>query len=210
MENFDYLQMLAGELYIARDVAEVCDPREGREITRQINQTDRNDREKIKRLVGKIVAHKDDNYWITPPVYVDYGNHITVGSNFYCNLDCIFLDVNKITIGDNVMVGPRVSFYTAGHPTDAEIRNEALEFGLPITVKDNVWIGGNVVILPGVTIGKNSIVAAGAVVTKDVPDNVIVGGNPARVIREIGEADKAKWERMKDTYYRKKKEFEER
>ncbi len=116
MENFDYLQMLAGELYIARDVAEVCDPREGREITRQINQTDRNDREKIKRLVGKIVAHKDDNYWITPPVYVDYGKHITVGSNFYCNLDCIFLDVNKITIGDNVMVGPRVSFYTAGHP----------------------------------------------------------------------------------------------
>lgn len=109
------------------------------------------------------------------------------------------------------MVGPRVSFYTAGHPTDAEIRNEALEFGLPITVKDNVWIGGNVVILPGVTIGKNSIVAAGAVVTKDVPDNVIVGGNPARVIREIGEDDKAKWERMKDTYYyRKKKEFEER
>ncbi|MSE09620.1 hypothetical protein GKC33_13385, partial [Lactobacillus salivarius] len=89
-------------------------------------------------------------------------------------------------------------------------RNEALEFGLPITVKDNVWIGGNVVILPGVTIGKNSIVAAGAVVTKDVPDNVIVGGNPARVIREIGEADKTKWERMKDTYYRKKKEFEER
>ena len=86
--------MLAGELYIARDVAEVCDPREGREITRQINQTDRNDREKIKRLVGKIVAHKDDNYWITPPVYVDYGKHITVGSNFYCNLDCIFLDVN--------------------------------------------------------------------------------------------------------------------
>lgn len=210
MENFDYLQMLAGELYIARDVAEVCDPREGREITRQINQTNRNDREKIKRLVGKIVAHKDDNYWITPPVYVDYEKHITVGSNFYCNLDCIFLDVNKITIGDNVMVGPRVSFYTAGHPTDAEIRNEALEFGLPITVKDNVWIGGNVVILPGVTIGKNSIVAAGAVVTKDVPDNVIVGGNPARVIREIGEADKAKWERMKDTYYRKKKEFEER
>lgn len=116
-----------------------------------------------------------------------------------------FLDVNKITIGDNVMVGPRVSFYTAGHPTDAEIRNEALEFGLPITVKDNVWIGGNVVILPGVTIGKNSIVAAGAVVTKDVPDNVIVGGNPARIIREIGDADKAKWERMKDTYYRKKK-----
>ena len=179
MENFDYLQMLAGELYIACDVAEVCDPRKGREITRQINQTDRNERKKIKRLVGKIVAHKDDNYWITPPVYVDYGKHITVGSNFYCNLDCIFLDVNKITIGDNVMVGPRVSFYTAGHPTDAEIRNEALEFGLPITVKDNVWIGGNVVILPGVTIGKNSIVAAGAVVTKDVPDNVIVGGNPA-------------------------------
>src|SRR5699024_9051523 len=117
---------------------------------------------------------------------------------------------NKITIGHNVMVGPRVSSYTASHPTDAEIINEALEFGLPITVKDNVRIGGKVVMLPGVTIGKNSIVAAGAVATKHIPDYVIGGGNPARVIREIGEDDKAKWEQMKDTYDRKKKEFEER
>ena len=95
MENFDYLQMLAGALYIACDVAEVCDPREGREITRQINQTDRNEREKIKRLVGKIVAHKDDNYWITPPVYVDYGKHITLGPTITLSPIVILLTSRK-------------------------------------------------------------------------------------------------------------------
>lgn len=98
MENFDYLQMLAGELYIACDVAEVCDPRKGREITRQINQTDRNEREKIKRLVGKIVAHKDDNYWIIPPVYVDYGKHITVAATFIVIWIVFFLMLIKLQL----------------------------------------------------------------------------------------------------------------
>lgn len=121
-------------------------------------------------------------------------------------MDCIFLDVNKIIIGDNVMVGPRVSFYTAGHPIDAEIRIEELEFGLPITIEDNVWIGGSATILPGVTVGRNSIVAAGAVVTKDVPFNSIVGGNPARLIRVINQDDKQYWNKKKQEYQLKIKE----
>lgn len=124
-----------------------------------------------KELLGKT----GNELYITPPLYVDYGRHIEVGENFYANMDCIFLDVNKIIFGDNVMVGPRASFYTAGHPIDPTIRTAELEFGTPIIVEDNVWIGGSATILPGVTIGKNAIVAAGAVVTKDVPANTIVG-----------------------------------
>ena len=116
-------------------------------------------------------------------------------------MDCIFLDVNTIRFGDDVMVGPRVSFFTAGHPTDPMIRQEQLEFGLAINVQDNVWIGGNSTILPGVTIGKNAIVGAGSVVTKDVPANTIVAGNPAQVIREIGEQDRIEWQKKKDAYY---------
>ena len=139
---------------------------------------------------------------------MDYGRHIEVGHNFYANMDCFFLDVNKIIIGYNVMVGPRVSFYTAGHPTDAEVRKTDLEFGLPIHIESNVWIGGNAVILPGITIGRNSIIAAGSVVTKDVPGNTIVGGNPARVIREIDGVDKELWNRKLKEYHLNKSNFQ--
>lgn len=104
------------------------------------------------------------------------------------------------------MVGPRVSFFTAGHPTDAEIRITDLEFGLPITVGNNVWIGGNSVLLPGITVGNNSIIAAGAVVTKDVPDHTIVGGNPAKVIRKVNQADKEKWQKQMKKYHLRKEE----
>ena len=137
---------------------------------------------------------------------MDYGRHVEIGNNFYANMDCIFLDVNKIKIGNNVMVGPRVSFYTAGHPIDPQIRIEELEFGLPITVEDNVWIGGSATILPGVTIGKNSIIAAGAVVTKDVAANTIVGGNPAQLIRAINEEDNHYWNKKKEEYQSRLKE----
>lgn len=121
-------------------------------------------------------------------------------------MDCIFLDINKIKIGNNVMVGPLVSFYTAGHPIDPQIRIEELEFGLPITVEDNVWIGGSATILPGVTIGKNSIIAAGAVVTKDVAANTIFGGNPAQLIRAINEEDNHYWNKKKEEYQSRLKE----
>ena len=182
-QDFEYERMLAGDLYVARDILPEHKSIHGKMIAQQINQVPIENTAEIVRL------------------NVDYGCHITIGDNFYANMDCIFLDVNRVTIGNNVMVGPRVGFYTAGHPIVADIRIEDLEFGSPIVVEDNVWIGGSAVILPGVTIGKNAIVGAGAVVTKDVPANSIVGGNPAKVIRMINDQDRQKWEQAKQKYW---------
>ncbi|KZK36897.1 MULTISPECIES: sugar O-acetyltransferase [Bacillota] len=205
-EDFDYKQMLAGDLYIAGNILPENKSIHGKKIVQKINNTPIEQTETIVVLERQVFGKTGNNLYVTPPFQVDYGRHVEIGNNFYANMDCIFLDVNKIIIGDNVMVGPRVSFYTAGHPIDAEIRIEELEFGLPITIEDNVWIGGSATILPGVTVGRNSIVAAGAVVTKDVPSNSIVGGNPARLIRVINQDDKQYWNKKKQEYQLKIKE----
>ena len=135
------------------------------------------------------IKHKE-NIYFEPPFHCEYGNHIEVGENFYANVNCIMLDVGKITIGDNVLFGPNVSIYTAGHPIHPESRNSGYEYGIPVTIGSNVWIGGSCVILPGVSIGNNVVIGAGSVVTKDSPDNVCAAGNPCRVIREITDADR--------------------
>ena len=135
------------------------------------------------------IKHKE-NIYFEPPFHCEYGNHIEVGENFYANVNCIMLDVGKITIGDNVLFGPNVSIYTAGHPIHPESRNSGYEYGIPVTIGSNVWIGGSCVILPGVSIGNNVVIGAGSVVTKDIPDNVCAAGNPCRVIREITDADR--------------------
>ena len=135
------------------------------------------------------IKHKE-NIYFEPPFHCEYGNHIEVGENFYANVKCIMLDVGKITIGDNVLFGPNVSIYTAGHPIHPESRNSGYEYGIPVTIGSNVWIGGSCVILPGVSIGNNVVIGAGSVVTKDIPDNVCAAGNPCRVIREITDADR--------------------
>lgn len=203
-KDFDYHSMLAGKLYLASEIFPENSSLEGKKIAQKINNLPIENKEEIVALEKELFGKTGESIYINPPLYVDYGRHVEIGNNFYANMDCIFLDVNKITIGDNVMMGPRVSLYTAGHPTDAEIRIKELEFGLPIVIKDNVWIGGNSTILPGVTVGKNAIVAAGSIVTKDVPNDTIVGGNPAKVIREIGEKDKKKWEKAMSGYYYEK------
>lgn len=200
-QDFEYERMLAGDLYVARDILPEHKSIHGKMIAQQINQVPIENTAEIVRLERTLFGKAGQNLYVNPPINVDYGCHITIGDNFYANMDCIFLDVNRVTIGNNVMVGPRVGFYTAGHPIVADIRIEDLEFGLPIVVEDNVWIGGSAVILPGVTIGKNAIVGAGAVVTKDVPANSIVGGNPAKVIRMINDQDRQKWEQAKQKYW---------
>nr|WP_270330518.1 sugar O-acetyltransferase [Lapidilactobacillus dextrinicus] len=200
-QDFEYERMLAGDLYVARDILPEHKSIHGKMIAQQINQVPIENTAEIVRLERTLFGKAGQNLYVNPPINVDYGCHITVGDNFYANMDCIFLDVNRVTIGNNVMVGPRVGFYTAGHPIVADIRIEDLEFGSPIVVEDNVWIGGSTVILPGVTIGKNAIVGAGAVVTKDVPANSIVGGNPAKVIRMINDQDRQKWEQAKQKYW---------
>jgi len=204
LNDFDYTQMLKGELYLAHDIQETNSSKHGKIIAQKINQTPIENKEEIVRLEKELFGHTGENIYVHPPLHIDYGRHINIGENFYANMDCIFLDVNYINIGNNVMFGPRVSLYTAGHPIDPTIRNDQLEFGQAINIEDNVWIGGSATILPGVTVGKNSIVAAGAIVTKNVPPNTVVGGNPAKIIKHITKADYEKWDRLKTEYYKKK------
>ncbi|MHB0880823.1 sugar O-acetyltransferase [Paenibacillus sp. SEL1] len=143
----------------------------------------------IKTLLGKTT----DRFLIEQPFVCDYGYNIEIGENFYSNHNTIMLDGAKVVFGDHVFIAPNCGFYTAGHPLDVEQRNEGLEIAFPITVGNNVWIGGNVSVLPGVTIGDNSIIGAGSVVTKDIPSGVIAAGNPCKVIRKITEDDKTKY-----------------
>lgn len=139
-----------------------------------------------KSIVNNLINSKDGNASIQPPFYCDYGVNIYVGVNFYANFNNVFLDVCPITIGDNCMFGPDVKLYTATHPLDPTERNSGLEYAKPITIGDNVWIGGNSTVVPGVNVGNNVVIAAGSVVTKDVPDNVVFGGNPGKILKQIG------------------------
>lgn len=178
-------KMIAGKLYIAGDPELVADRKDARVKLRAINtETDREKREVlVKRTFGGTKKH----VYIEPSISFDYGYNIFVGENFYCNFHNVFLDICPIRIGDNCMFGPNVQLYTATHPIEPAKRNSGVELGKPITIGDNVWIGGSAVIVPGVTLGDNVVVAAGAVVTKSFPDNVVVGGNPAQIIKTIEE-----------------------
>ena len=163
-------------------------------MVREYNNTLSEDIENKNRILKRLLGSVEKNVWITPPFYVDYGNNIYIGNNTEINMNCTFLDDNKIVIGKNGLIAPNVQIYTAFHPTNAIDR-----FGLlkkdgtfefcktqtkPVIIGDNVWIGGGVIILPGVTIGNNVVIGAGSVVTKNIPDNKIAYGNPCRVIRD--------------------------
>ena len=150
--------------------------------------------ELLKNILGKT----GENVHINAPFHCDYGYNIEVGEYFFANYNLIILDVAKVKIGDNAQIAPNVSIYTAGHPIHPDSRNSGYEYGIDVTIGDNVWIGGNACIMPGVTIGNNVVIGAGSVVTKDLPDNVIAAGNPCRIIREITEADR-------DFYYKDRK-----
>lgn len=159
----------------------------------EFNNCRPSDTTRQKELLYNILGEIKGDIVITAPFYADYGINITVGKNFYTNHNCTILDGAKVTFGDNVFIAPNCVISTAGHAIDAEQRAKGLEFALPINVGDNVWIGANVSVLPGVTIGSNTIIGAGSVVNKDIPEGVIAAGIPCKVIRKITEQDKEKY-----------------
>ncbi|MBQ6697341.1 MAG: sugar O-acetyltransferase [Lachnospiraceae bacterium] len=171
-----------------------------RRILQELNTMDRADFEGILRVVKELFG-KSEGAFVNPPFYCDYGTHIEVGKNFFANYNCTILDVAKVKIGDNCQMAPNVAIYTAGHPVHPDTRNTMYEYGIEVTIGDNVWIGGNTVICPGVHIGNNVVIGAGSVVTKDIPDWCIAAGNPCKVIRSITEADRK--------LYYKDREFDE-
>lgn len=171
-----------------------------RRILQRLNTADRSDFDEIGIIVKELFG-KSENAFVNPPFYCDYGTHIQVGKNFFANYNCTIIDVATVKIGDNCMFAPNVSIYTAGHPVHPAARNTLYEYGIAITIGDNVWVGGNTVILPGVHIGSNTVIGAGSVVTKDIPDWVIAAGNPCKVIRRITEEDRK--------YYFKDREFDD-
>ena len=171
-----------------------------RRLTQAMNTADRSDFETIGKIVKELLG-KSEGAFINPPFYCDYGSHIEVGKNFFANYNCMILDVARVLIGDNCQMAPNVAIYTAGHPVHPDTRNTAYEYGIKVTIGDNVWIGGNTVICPGVHIGSNTVIGAGSVVTKNIPDWVIAAGNPCKVIREITDADRK--------FYFRDREFDE-
>jgi len=194
-------RMLAGELYIAHDAELGRENRRAKQLTRQFNQMTEDQMEERQQLLISMFKRIGKDGYIEPPFRTDYGTNTTIGDNFYANYDAIFVDVGPITIGDNVFMGPRVGLYTAGHPIDATIRAEQLEYGWPITIGNDVWFGGNVVVNPGVTIGSNVVIGSGSIVTHDIPDNVVAVGNPCRVLRPITQKDHDYWEQQRAIYF---------
>lgn len=145
-----------------------------------------------RRELLRTLIHAKGNFQIESNFYCDYGFHITIGDEFYANHGCVMLDCAEIIIGDRVLIGPNVGIFTAAHPLDVEYRKQGLEYALPILIEDDVWIGGNTTINPGVTIHKGAVIGSGSVVTKDVAEYSIAVGNPAKIIRRLGDADKRK------------------
>lgn len=177
-------KMLSGELYNAGDKDLVEERAYVKNLIFEFNHTKPSEERKRNEIIKKLIKAKGSVH-IEPPFYCDYGYNIEVGENFYANYNCIILDVNKVTIGDNVLLAPNVQIYTATHPTDPKERLKCKEFGKPIIIGNNVWIGGGAIICPGVKIGDNSTIGAGSVVVNDIPDHVIAGGNPCKVIKYL-------------------------
>lgn len=176
-------KMLAGESYNCLDPDLETIRQKAKELVRLYNLSEAvPERHTIlQQLLGQI----GQNSIIEPPFYCSYGQNIHIGDHVYLNVLCTILDCNEVHLGHHVMIGPNVQIYTAAHHLQAEARNQGLEIAKPIVIEDNVWIGGGAILLPGVRIGRNSVVGAGAVVSKNVPASMVVAGNPARVIREI-------------------------
>ncbi|MBF6142580.1 sugar O-acetyltransferase [Nocardia farcinica] len=179
-------RMLRGELYRDNDPELVADRRRAQRLCNEFNGTGPDETERREELLRTLLGRFGDGSWIMPRFQCDYGYLIEIGANSFLNYDAILLDCAPITIGDDVSIGPRCQLLTALHPmTDHELRRQRWESAAPIRVGDNVWFGGGVIVCPGVTVGDDTVVGAGSVVTRDLPARVFAAGNPARVIRGL-------------------------
>lgn len=179
-------KMLEGVLYDANNDEELNVERlRCKDLCFDLNGTRPSDEARQSELLRRIVGSIGEDCRVTPPFWCDYGYNIRLGDRFYANHNCVMLDAAPITFGSDVYVGPDCGFYTSGHPLEAEPRNAGLEYARPITVGDDVWIGGGVRVMPGVAIGDNVVIGGGSVVTKDVPSGVVAAGNPCRVLRAL-------------------------
>lgn len=177
--------MLAGELYLGADPQLFGERARARTLLRAYNQTTEDELEERQRLLSQLLGKVGAGTWIEPPFFCDYGEHIQLGARVYMNFQCVILDCNPVTLGDDVFLGPGVQLYAATHPLDPDERIKGPELGRPITIGAKVWIGGGAILCPGVTVGEGTTIGAGSVVTRDLPPYVFAAGNPCRVIRSL-------------------------
>ena len=179
-------KMLAGELYDPLEPDLVFRRARARELCRTLNATHESETDERRAILHSLFGAGGGTVWMQPPFYCDYGENIYLGERVFFNFNCVVLDVCPITIGDYTLFGPAVQIYTPLHPMEAALRRRE-EYGKPVIIGTDVWVGGGAIILPGVTIGSRAVIGAGSVVTRDIPDDVFAAGNPCRVIREIPE-----------------------
>jgi maltose O-acetyltransferase len=178
-------KMLAGELYLAYDPELTAENQRAARLVRLYNETASGERDRRTQLLQALLGSVGNTPQIVPPFHCDYGSNIHAGDNLYMNYGCVLLDCNVIRLGDNLLCGPYVQIYTASHPTDPVVRLTGRELAAPVSIGNNVWIGGGAIICSGVTIGNGTTIGAGSVVTRNIPDNVIAAGNPCRVIKQL-------------------------
>ena len=183
-------RMLRGELYIADDADLTADFARAQALVERYNRTRHAERDERDAILRELLGHVGESVHVRAPFYCEYGVRVSIGDRTFLNYDCVMLDVAAVTIGADCQIATRVQFLTATHPVDPEPRRIGWESGAPIVLGDNVWLGGGVIVCPGVTIGDDTVVGASAVVTRDLPSGVVAAGVPARVVREIGDGDR--------------------
>lgn len=179
--------MLAGEMYDPLDQQLVEERLKARLLVKDLNDTREDQVEERNRILKELIPFAGADLWLQPPFYCDYGSNMKIGEKVFFNFNCVVLDVAPVTIGSRTLFGPNVQIYTATHPLDHKERASGLEYAKPISIGEDVWVGGSAVVCPGVNIGDRSIIGAGSVVTKDIPVDVFAAGNPCKVIRQLKE-----------------------
>jgi maltose O-acetyltransferase len=177
-------KMLSGELYDPLDPGLCRERQRCRDLCKRLNDSHEDQQEERRRILTQLFG-AETNAWVQPPFFCDYGTNIRLGNKVFFNFNCVVLDVMQVTIGSNVLFGPSVQIYTATHPIDAETRRKWLEFAKPVKIGSDVWIGGGAIVCPGVSIADRTVIGAGSVVTRDVPEGVLAAGNPCKIIRSL-------------------------